>query len=196
MAQKTTRIDKLFKRGSWKDARRLLLRKLEDDPESHWLLTQLGVTFYEQRKYEKALKLFLASRKIVGDCPLTLWNLAGTLGALGKHAAAIRIYTGLLESKVTADDDPCWESKEWSDALKADCVYSLGVCFQRLGKKRKAEQCFRQYLDLLLTGIEGIYSVEDTARHIRELHGVSKNGSESKVWKEVHAKLRASGVEK
>src|SRR5438094_233377 len=78
------KIGALLQRGAWEDARKLLERERERNPEDHWLLTQLGVTFYEQQHHDQALPLFQASLQIVPDCPLTLWNLAGTLDAIGK----------------------------------------------------------------------------------------------------------------
>src|SRR3990172_5505124 len=92
------KINALFRRGDWEKARRLLEKERERDPHNHLLLTQLGVTFYEQRRYEDALQLFQESRRIVADCPLTLWNLAGTLAALRRYAEALRIYVWLWES--------------------------------------------------------------------------------------------------
>ena len=189
------RINDLFHRKKWDAARKLLELARKKDPNSHWLLTQLGVTLYEQGKYKDALKMFLASQKIVPDCPLTLWNLAGALDALGKYPAAKRIYTWLLESKTSPDDDPCWESKEWTAALKADAVYRLGVCFQHLNEKRKAEHCYRQYLDLLLVGIDGTYSAEDVTKRIRSLHQSDKtNGAADELRKRVESTLRGSGI--
>src|SRR5947208_676537 len=114
-------IDDLFRRGQWEKARKLLRAEIAKELDNHWLWTQLGVTFYEERRYRDALQLFLKSREIVPDCPLTLWNLAGSLDALGKHSEAARLYTWLLRSQTTPDHDPCWESDEWADALKADC---------------------------------------------------------------------------
>lgn len=198
MARKTLndQIDDYFRREEWEKARRLLEREWEKDPDNHWLLTQLGVTYYEQQRYEEALPFFQASLRIVRDCPLTLWNLAGTLNALGKNAPAIRLYTGLLQTKKSPEEDPCWESKDWTDALKADCVYRLGVCFQDLGKKRKAEHCYRQYLNLLSIGINGLYTLEDVQRKVRDLHGNGKNrGVDSELHKAIQSTLLESGIE-
>jgi hypothetical protein len=190
------KINELFHRCKWEAARKLLEAERDKNPDDHWVLTQLGVTFYEQRRYEEALQLFLESLKIVPDCPLTLWNLAGTLDALGKTTQAIHIYTWLLESNVSPEQDACWESKEWAEALKADCVYRLGVCFRHQGKKQKAEHCFRQYLNLLLAGIDGSYSTEDVMREIRGLHDTGKNGgAASELRKVVSSTLQASGIE-
>src|SRR6185369_1292554 len=118
------------------------------EPDSHWLLTRLGETYYEQGRYKEALGLLLKSRELVPDCPLTLWHLAGTLDALGDQAGAVRLFTWLLESKKTPEDDPCWESVEWTDSLKADCVYSLGLCFKHNGRKELADYCLRKYIAL------------------------------------------------
>lgn len=76
-------INRLFELEKWGAARRLLEKDLKEDPTNHWVLTQLGATLYEQRRYRAALKLFQKSRAIVPGCPLTLWHLAGALDALG-----------------------------------------------------------------------------------------------------------------
>jgi tetratricopeptide (TPR) repeat protein len=188
------RINDLFRQDEWEKARQLLERERQKDPHDHWLLTQLGVTFYEQKRYEESLQLFLASLRIVADCPLTLWHLAGTLDALGKHTDAWRIYTWLLESKRSPEEDPCWETQQWADSLKTDTVYRLGVCFQNLGKRKEAEDCYRQYLNLLLIGADGTYSIEEVTHRIRGLHGADEHGSmEEELRKAVTAALQASG---
>src|SRR5436305_1817161 len=100
----SSKINELFQQCKWEEARDILERERERNPDSHWVLTQLGVTFYEQLKYRDALKIFVASLNLLSDCPLTLWNLAGTLDSLGKHADAMRIYSWLLQSKRTAEE--------------------------------------------------------------------------------------------
>jgi tetratricopeptide (TPR) repeat protein len=186
------RVNDLFRKGEWAKARKLLEAEHKRNPDDHWVLSQLGVTFYEQKRYAEALALFLASRNIVPDCPLTLWNLAGALAALGEFSAGKDIYTWLLESDRSPADDPCWESTAWADALKADAVYRLGVCYQHLSERRKAEHCFRQYLDLLLVGIDGTYSAEDVTQRIRAFHG-SANGARGDVGR-ARSALRRAGI--
>ncbi|MBL8798435.1 MAG: hypothetical protein JNM56_31360 [Planctomycetia bacterium] len=187
-------LEALLRQGAWEKARRRIEQELRRQPDDHWLLTQLGVTYYEQGQYRAALAPLLESLRIVPDCPLTLWNIAGTLDALRKSELAIAIYSWLLGSKQTADDDPCWESAAWADSLKADCVYRLGACFQKLERWESAEHCFRQYINLILAGTNGTYAVEDAAHHIRELHGSMPTRHEKELHAAIEATLRDAGV--
>lgn len=188
----TKRINEFLDREAWDEARELLQREREREPENHWVLTQLGVTFYEQRRYEEAMELFQESWKIVPDCPLTLWNLAGTLDALGKPAEAVKQYTWLLQNSKSPGEDPCWESQEWTDSLLADCIYRLGICLGRQGKPQLAEGHFRQYINLLLAGINGAYPIEDAMCQIRKLHGNGAHRAAERK-KAIHVALQASG---
>ena len=90
------RIDRLIQAERWQEAGALIEKALKKEPNSHWLLTQLGETYYEEQQYKKALKVLLQSRHIVPDCPLTLWHLAGTLDALGFSSEALQLYTWLI----------------------------------------------------------------------------------------------------
>ncbi|MBY0525202.1 MAG: tetratricopeptide repeat protein [Gemmataceae bacterium] len=190
------KIEDLFERSEFDQARKLIEKERKKAPDNHWLITQLGVADYEQHRYQDALKLFLRSLQMVPDCPLTLWNLAGTLDSLGKHRAAIQLYTWLLKNKTSPRRDPCWESKEWADALKADCVYRMGVCFQRLKKLETAEECYKQYLTLLCAGIVGSYSVEDVHRQMQPLRGQTDAAHVDRALRAaVESTLRASGGE-
>jgi tetratricopeptide (TPR) repeat protein len=186
-------IDGLIKSEQWAKARALIEKELKREPDSHWLLTQLGETYYEQRQYKKALGLLLKSLDIVADCPLTLWHLAGTLDALGYHTGALRIFTWLLESRKTSGDDPCWESAAWTDALKTDCVYRIGICLQHLARKDRAEACFRRYVDLLLAGAAGSYPIDDAVKRIRELARGKPDAVESELRKTADWVLKTNG---
>lgn len=188
-------VETLLNRGDWGKARKQIEAELSEQPENHWLLTQLGVTYYEQSKYRESLRPLAASLEIVPDCPLTLWNIAGALDAIGKPAEAIPIYSWLLRSKKTPDDDPCWESAEWADSLKTDCVYRIGVCFQHMGKQESADHCFRQYINLLLAGMKGTYPIEEAAQQIREAHRNGKQRVEKEVRDAINSTLQDAGIQ-
>ena len=191
----TQKIEDSLGREEWERARKLIERELAVQPKDHWLLTQLGVTHYERGRYEESLTPLLASLEIVSDCPLTLWNLAGSLDALGKPDIAVGIYTWLLKSKKTSADDACWESETWTDSLKTDCVFRVGVCFQRMKREETATHCFRQYINLVLAGMSGTYSLDNAAEHIREMHEREPRQSEKEVREAFASTLQDSGVQ-
>ena len=99
------------------------------------MLTQLGVTFYEQHKYEDALSSFSHRETSWTIAPSRFGTTLAHWTRLENTLEAIEIFTWLLQSNKSPDDDPCWESKEWTDGLKTDCVYRLGVCFKHLGQE-------------------------------------------------------------
>ena len=192
----TSQIAELLDREEWRKARKLLELEREESPGDHWVLTQLGVTYYEQFQYEEALKLFLASIAILSTCPLTLWNLAGTLDALGNHAEAADVYTWLLQARRTAKQDPCWQSKKWTDALKTDCFYRLGTSLRHLGKTRESELCLWRYIELVVAGNEGAYSIEKAVAQIKQLHPEKRNSVvEGEFRKVILSTLAEIGVE-
>lgn len=180
------KINELFAQENWQEAQLLLMARRKREPRNHWVLTQLAVTYYEQTEYLAALELLLESYKIVPDCPLTLWNYAGAQEALGKASEALSIYTWLLRSTKTAEDDSCWESPEWTATLKADCVYRIGGCFERLKKTEKARNCYEQYIQLLGIGIQGLYSFDDARARLASLTKENKG-----VAKQQHAAFKA-----
>src|SRR6185437_5093524 len=89
---------------------------------------------------------------------------------------------------------PCWESKEWSDSLKTDCVYRLGVCCRHLGEDREAELWFRRYVNLLADGFSGTYSVRDVLAERRKLVTQKKPTTRSALQKIVRSTRRQFGV--
>jgi tetratricopeptide (TPR) repeat protein len=187
------RINNLVMDEKWPEARRLIVAARKAEPESHWLLTQLGETYYEQRRYKTALKYLLQARAIQPHCPLTLWHLAGTLDALGYYDGAVRIFNWLLENKTTADEDPCWESKAWTDALKTDCVYSLGVCFRHMNQREKAAHFLERYIRLLLAGAPGSYSIEEAAEELGHLLPGKRAGFEIELQETAKEVRREAG---
>ncbi len=189
------RIDNLINAERWEEARTLIEKALKKEPENHWLWTQLGETYYEQGEYKKALETLLKSRDILPDCPLTLWHLAGTLDVLGDHPGAIRLYTWLLRSKRTPEDDPCWESEEWTDTLKTDCIFRMGICFKHLKKNKQAAHCFRKYIDISLLGIEGSYPIEEARKHIQELNEGERDAAAHELQEAADWLVRESGEE-
>jgi hypothetical protein len=48
-------IEAAIRSQRWKKARQLIRAELKEKPDSHWLLTRLGLTYYEERAYRASL---------------------------------------------------------------------------------------------------------------------------------------------
>ena len=164
------RIEDLIAQERWVDARKRIEQELETRPESHWLLTRLSTTHYEERDYSTALVFSLRAYGLAPNCPLVLWDLAGTLDALGNKQPAIDIYQRLLSRGVSGvANDECGEGEVWAKSLLADCHYRLAGCYEDIGKWREAVAHYEQHLKSLDAGVESIYAREDTESRLRRI---------------------------
>ncbi len=170
MSVKKDPIEALIEQQKWVDARRAIQEELKKDPENHWRLTRLSTTYYEQGDYETALPWVEKARALAPDCPLVLWDYAGTLDMLGREREAIDVYRSLLQrgAKAIAEDE-CGEGSEWATGLLTDCVYRAGQCFEDLKDRRRAADLYRQYLNLVDMGAPTIYPREEAVARLRRV---------------------------
>jgi tetratricopeptide (TPR) repeat protein len=166
------RINDLFKRQKWAEARRLLKKRLEKEPNDHWILTRLGTTYYEERDYLKALEFSRQAQPLAPECPLVLWDLASTLEMLGDDRNALGVYRELFArgpQRIATDE--CGEGMKWAVALLADCLYSAAGCLHRIGERDAAVSCLRQHLELRALGAKSIYSRREVSKRFAEVAG-------------------------
>lgn len=170
MSQLSDRIDALFDQEQWAAARKLLQLELRKRPSDHWLLARLATTYYEEKRYGKALDMAKRARRIAPNCPLVLWELAGSLDATGKTKAAIKEYARLLKLGPDAGEkDECGEGIDWMLSLLTDCMFRLGLCWERLGKRTKALRAYQGYLKMVSLGTKSIYTLNQVQQQIRRL---------------------------
>jgi len=167
------KINRLLEQESWAAARRLIEREIAKispaDFSRHWLLTRLSTTFYEERKYQEALNLAKQAERIAPNCPLVLWDLAGAYLMLNDNANAISIYTKLIKRGTDRiARDQCGEGRRWAGSLIADCWYRLGTCYRDAGDKKKAIECWSKHFEMVVKGIDSIYSYPDVLQDIIE----------------------------
>jgi tetratricopeptide (TPR) repeat protein len=163
-------IESLFAREKWVEARRLIQQGLKREPKSHWLLTRLATTYYEERRYAKALDTSKRALRLAGDCPLVLWGYAGALAALGRNDKALRIYDQLLHRGVRdIATGNCGEGRAWARGLIADVHYQSALCYRKLGQTKKARSSIRKHLLARGPGSKSIYSVVDARRLAEDL---------------------------
>jgi tetratricopeptide (TPR) repeat protein len=163
-------IEKSIQLENWTLARKQILRELKNDPESHWLLTRLGLTFYEERNYGKALEISEQSLKLAPECPLVLWDYAGTLDQVGRENEAIKIWKGLIKKgaqRIALDE--CGEGIRWSKSLIIDCKYRIAIAYKSLKKKSLAIEFMKDHLADRTSGTRSIYPLRMVRQKLNEL---------------------------
>jgi predicted Zn-dependent protease len=163
-------IEKLIDAEDWKGARRLIRAALRKEPDDHWLLTRLGLTYYEEHNYKKALFYETQALKLAPKCPLVLWDYAGTLEMLGRDKEAIAIYRKLVKrgvDKIAYGE--CGEGRTRARGLVADCLYRIATCYEEAGQHRKALAYYDRHLGQRGAGCESIYPITGVKSHVKEL---------------------------
>jgi tetratricopeptide (TPR) repeat protein len=161
-------IEQHIEVDDWEGARRLILIDLESEPDDHWLLTRLSLTYYEQRDYERSLELTNRALELAPQCPLALWDHAGTLEELDRPREALSIYQGLVDRGVDSlAYGECGEGRAWSRGLVADCLFRMGTCYVTLGDSGTAAECFKRCLSLRGPGCRSIYPIAEVRSKLR-----------------------------
>ena len=163
-------IEEAIRCEDWTTARRLIRRALSKSPDSHWLITRLGLTYYEQRNYDRALVYSQQAFRIAPRCPLVLWDLAGTQQMLGRHTEATRVFRRLIRRGVDriAHDD-CGEGIAWARGLVADCWYRVARIEITRGYAVRGVDALRAHLTLRGPGCRSIYPLAKVRRELRDL---------------------------
>ena len=163
-------IEIAIRANKWKEARLLIRAELRRNPESHWLLTRLSLTYYEQYDYRRALSYSRRALQLAPHCPLVLWDYAGDLDMLGQKKTAMKIYHKLIRRGTRSiAHDECGEGLARARGLVADSFYRLAHCHLDLGQHREAVACLRKHLRLRGSGCQSIYPSGGVRKELKKL---------------------------
>jgi tetratricopeptide (TPR) repeat protein len=165
-----TRIERAIQAANWPKARKLIQNELRQDRNDHWLLTRLGLTYYEEHQYHAALWLAQKALQIAPYCPLVIWDDAGSLEMLGRGGEALKLYRRLLrwgEERIAFCE--CGEGLPWARSLIADSYYRIGCILEKKGRRKRALTAYEEYLSRRQRGHRSIYSLRDVKAQYRNL---------------------------
>ncbi len=177
-----SKIERLIEAEDWPAARRAIRAELRSDPKNHWLLTRLGLTYYEEKDYKQALEW---SRRAVGEapnCPLVLWDYAGSLQMLGLGQDALKIYRRLIRRgirEIALDD--CGEGLAWARGLVADCHFRMAGCYRALRRPAMGIRSLTSHLTLRGPGCRSIYPLPMVRKELQKLWTATKKKPEPPV---------------
>lgn len=170
------RIQHSVKEKNWSEARSAIQEEIVFQPADHWLWFTLGLTYYEQHDYEKALKCSEWAVHLQPSCPLALWHYAGSLYMSGRGESALAIWISLINMDLEeVAHGEHGEGMDWALQLINDVQYRIGRYYQDVGRGDLAIASFRKYLHNRKHGVGSIYdskSVEDFVHDLESLPAV------------------------
>jgi tetratricopeptide (TPR) repeat protein len=176
MTIKMNTIEKAIHVEDWPKARKLIKAELFNYPDDHWLLTRLGLTYYEQGQYKRALQYSEKALTIAPDCPLVLWEYAGTLEMLGRVSDAMSIYQRLIKKGVKrVAYGECGEGLAWAKGMICDCYYRLAHCYIKQKNPRAAMKSFKKHISMRGAGCRSIYPIREVRAEIKALNNTSQS---------------------
>ena len=168
MSRRISTIERLIRSEDWRAARRAIRTELRSSPKSHWLLTRLGLTFYEERRYAQALKYSLRALEETPDCPLALWDCAGSLEMLDRTKAALKVYLYLIRRGIhSVAFGDCGEGLAWARGLIADSHYRAAHCYLSLHRQKLAVKSLKSHIALRGPGCRSIYSLTKVRKELK-----------------------------
>jgi tetratricopeptide (TPR) repeat protein len=168
-----TVIERAISREEWPRARRLIREALKQEPNSHWLLSRLALTYYEKQQYRRALNYELKALQIEPYCPLAIWGYAGVLDMLERHKESLQIYRWLIswgEDRLAFG--PCGEGIQRARSLIADCFYRIAHIQERSGQRKRAIQAYKEHLSRRTRGTRSIYQLKVVKDKMRKLENM------------------------
>jgi len=164
------KIEMAIAANKWKAARKLIREQLRLDPENHWLLTRLSLTYYEQKQYRKALQYVVQALQIAPYCPLAVWDCAGTLDMLNRKRRALQIFQWLIswgEKRIAFGE--CGEGVRFARSLIADCYYRIARIYEDRRERGKAIRAYKQHFFRRKRGVRSIYPLVEVKRRYAAL---------------------------
>jgi tetratricopeptide (TPR) repeat protein len=164
------RIEAAIEADDWIFAQKLIRAELKREPKNHWLLGRLALTYYEQRKYDRALHWNVIALNEAPYCPLLIWDYAGTLHKLDRNHEALLLFRWLLswgEEQIAFCE--CGEGIRWARALIADCHYRIARLWSEKRQWKRSAVEFEKYFSLRKTGYGSIYPLRKVKEECAEV---------------------------
>jgi tetratricopeptide (TPR) repeat protein len=169
-AEGTSSIERRVAEKKWPEARSQIQEELVYAPTDHWLWTTLGLIYYEEKNYVKALKCSEYAVQLAPSCPLVLWDYAGALFMTGHESSALAVWTVLLNTDLdTVAYGDHGEGMSWALQLVNDTQYRIGRYYQWAGEPRLARESYLKYLHNRKHGVGSIYDAGAVEQYLAQL---------------------------
>ena len=165
-------IQKCLGKRAWSEARHYIQEELVSEPTDHCLWFSLGLTYYEEKVYDKALKCSRTAIDLQPGCPLALWHYAGSLFMNDREHLAFVIWIRLLDidlEEIAYGEHG--EGMDWALQLINDVHFKLAKYYQWAGKNDLAIESAKKHLHNRKHGVKSIYDVNEVEAILLTLNG-------------------------
>ena len=174
--EKTTSdiLNEHFMNNRWDEAKVLLETKLLTEPDNYWAITNLAITYYELREYEKALSLSEKALKFNSRDFLVLDYHACILSVMeGKEQEAIKLLKRIIHTDLNKIAYGLnGEGMNWAKSIVNDCRMRLALVYQSINKKKEAIKLVNEHLENRQRGVFSNFTKSEVVKRQKLLSSV------------------------
>ena len=164
-------MDKLYqliKQNRFKAVENLMRKKLEQEPENVYFLTQLANALWNLNKDEEALNYADKAKSIFPTYPLALFTRARVLGSLHKFEACAAEWEELI-SMGEAEVAEKGFGKGWAKSVINDARYYRALSLGELNRDKEALALMEEHLKHRGKGVRSDFTKKEATLFYKEL---------------------------
>jgi tetratricopeptide (TPR) repeat protein len=140
-------FNELWKENKWTELREYLFKWLKEEPDDHWLLTQISDSYYLQKYFNEALEYAQKAFEVDAHCPMVIWQFAECLLRLERYEEAEPLYRNLIQRGVKRlAYGKCGEGLRSAKTLVNDSRYALGYILANKSEFKRAERYLKKHI--------------------------------------------------
>ena len=164
-------MDKLYqliKQNRFKAVENLMRKKLEQEPENVYFLTQLANALWNLNKDEEALHYADKGKSIFPTYPLALFTRARVLGSLHKFEACAAEWEELISMGETEVAEKGF-GKGWAKSVINDARYYKALSLRALFRDKEALALMEEHLKNRGKGVRSNFTKKEATLFYKEL---------------------------
>ena len=162
-----SKLAQLIEQNRFKAVENLMRKKLEQEPENVYFLTQLANAQWNLNKSEEALNYADKAKSISPTNPLTLFTRARVLGSLHKFEEAAAEWEELI-SMGEAEVAEKGFGKGWAKSVINDARYYKAAALQALFRDKEALALMEEHLKHRGKGVQSDFTKKEATLLYKE----------------------------
>jgi hypothetical protein len=176
-------VSRLIRDDEYQEAIRVIRKFLRKHPKSHWLMACLSCCYYEQYRYDLAVRWAWRAVDITPECPLSMWYYATALDMWGRRQAkeeksikwaldvALIVFRQMLKFglRYMATVDPCGEGYSKAGSILNDARYRMALIHWHRKEYKDAVKWAKLHLRKRVAGQKSIYTKKQVEKDLKAM---------------------------